>query len=133
MTYKDRSSLLAAYTATQNIVPQIEHEIKVSMKIYVLCALLPLGYITLGQAPPSLMLILAARETQYITPLKCSIRLRVSSRHQGHCSCLWWCDSTVKILARPLFQAGCLLQNWFGLFFNVAVYYRAIDRNYTCV
>ena len=67
VTYRNRSPLLAAYTATQNIVPQVEHEIKVSIKI---CVVRTLGYITLGQAPRSLMLILAAREIQYITPLK---------------------------------------------------------------
>ena len=37
VTYKNRSPLLAAYrpTATQNIVPQVEPEIKVSIKICV--------------------------------------------------------------------------------------------------
>ena len=67
MTDKIKSPLLTAYTATQNIVPQEEHEIKVSLQI---CVVYTLGYITLGQAPPSLMLILAAREIQDITPLK---------------------------------------------------------------
>ena len=73
VTYKIKSPLLTAYTATQNIVPQEEHEIKVSLQI---CVVYTLGYITLGQAPPSLMLILAAREIQDITPLK--IRSRKS-------------------------------------------------------
>ena len=62
MTYTNRSPLLVAYTVTQNIVPEVEHEIKVSIQR-------TLGYITLGQAPPSLMLILAAREIHYIPPL----------------------------------------------------------------
>ena len=65
VTYRNRSPVLAAYTATQNIVPQVEHEIKVSIKI---CVVRTLGYMTLGQAPPSLTLILAAREIQYTTP-----------------------------------------------------------------
>ena len=67
MTYKNRSPLLAVYTATQNIVPQVEHEIKVSIQIFVVRTL---GCITLGQSPPSLMVILAAREIHYITPLR---------------------------------------------------------------
>ena len=62
MTYTNRSPLLVAYTVTQNIVPEVEHEIKVSIQR-------TLGYITLGQAPPSFMLILAAREIHYIPPL----------------------------------------------------------------
>ena len=39
VTYKNRLPLLAAYTATQNIVPRVEHEINVSIK-YLLDALL---------------------------------------------------------------------------------------------
>ena len=47
VTYTNRSPLLTAYTATHNIIPQVEHEIKVSIQIFVVCTL---GYI-IGSGP----------------------------------------------------------------------------------